>query len=106
MAQLGSDFRRASLRIPKPELRQVDTACILHRRHEIFTGDRLSVVSREIKVRTSAKLFRAQHRVHHADDFGALVIDRRCVEIPDFHVAVGTDRVSERPRILRKLRGA
>src|SRR3546814_4453620 len=48
----------------------------------------------------------ADHRRHHADDLGALVINGRGVEIADFLIAIGADRVRERPGILGELRGA
>src|SRR3546814_18794443 len=48
----------------------------------------------------------ADHRRHHADDLGALVINGRGVEIADFLIAIRADRVRERPGILGELRGA
>ena len=44
-----------------------------------------------------------QHRLQHADDFGALFVHRHGVEIVDFAVAVGADGVRHGTRIFRKL---
>src|SRR3546814_3485818 len=46
------------------------------------------------------------HRVHHPDDLGALVIDGGGIEVADFLIAIGADRMRERPGILGELRGA
>src|SRR3546814_11318512 len=39
------------------------------------------------------------HRVHHPDDLGALVIDGGGIEVADFLIAIGADRMRERPGI-------
>ena len=49
---------------------------------------------------------RDRQRVLHADDLGAFLVHRGGIEIADFLVAVGADRVGHRARVLGELRGA
>ena len=48
----------------------------------------------------------ADQGVEHPDDLGTLLVDRAGVEIVDLDVAVGADRVRQRPGILGELRVA
>ncbi len=52
------------------------------------------------------KPVRPEQGVDHADDLGALVVDRRRVEIVDPQIGVGLHRVGQRAGILGELRGA
>ena len=70
---------------------------ILHRR-------RRSVAAPEIEVHSRAERFGADQRFEHANDFGALLIDRRRVEIVDFVIDRRAHGMRERPGVLGKLR--
>ena len=106
MRQRRLDARGAGLAVPETEARQIDPARLLHRQHEILAGRGGAVVAREIEVGAGPETLRPQHRVEHPDDFRALVIDGRGVEVRDLDIAFGPDRMRERPRILGELRRA
>ena len=94
---------RAGLRIPQAELRQVETRSRLDRGDKILAGRGLAVVAVEIEIGAAAEPLRARHGAHHSDHLGPLVIDGRGVEIADFAIGIGPDRMRERARILGKL---
>src|SRR5205085_7304601 len=100
------DSWRARLAVPDLEWRQVDLAAVLERLDEILAGRRLAVMPVEIEVRAFPELVRPEHRRQHADDFGALVVDRRSVEVRNLNVGVGPHWVGEGPLVLRELNGA
>ena len=106
MAEPGGDFRGAGLAVPPAELRQVEPGTLFDRQDEVLAGCRLAVVALEIEVAPGAEPLRAGHRAHHADHLGALVVDGRGVEVRDFLIGIGPDRVSQRPGILGELGGA
>ena len=106
LLQPRGDGRRAGLRIPKLEVGEVAATGVLHGFHEIVASRRFAVVAVEIEVGRLPERVRAQQRVHHANDFRALVIDGRGVEIGDLEVGIGAHRMGERAAVLRKLRGA
>ena len=65
-----------------------------------------AILALEIKVGAGAELLRPQHGVEHADDLGALVVDRRGVEVRDLDIAVRPDGMRERPLVLGELHRA
>ena len=93
------------LRIPQPELREVDARGVLHRLHEILAGDRLAVVARDVEIHAPAERRPADEGVQHADDLGTLVVDGRGVEVVHLDIGVRTHRMRHRARILRELGG-
>ena len=101
-----AEHRGARLRVPAPELHEIQPRCGLHRRHEVLGGDRLAVVALEVQAHAGPEPLVAEQGVHHPDDLGALVVDRDGVEVVDFHIGVGTHGVRHRPRVLRELVGA
>ena len=94
------------LAIPQPELLEVKASPLLNRADKIFAGRRLAIVALKIEVGAFAELLRPGHGPHHADHFGALVIDRRGIEVRDLLKRIRPDRMRERPRIFRELRRA
>jgi hypothetical protein len=98
--------RRARLLVPAHELREVETRSGSHRRDEILAGHGLAVVAAEIFVHAGAETVAADQRLDHADDFGALFVHGRRVEIVDFDKALGPDRMRHRAGILRELASA
>ena len=99
----GDDLRRAGLRVPQHELRQVTAAGIGEALHELFDGGGLAVMAHEIKVHAHAELLRPKQHLQHAHHLGALLVDGRRVEIVDLVIERGTHRMRERPGILDKL---
>src|SRR5690348_14190082 len=106
MNEARRHLRSAGLAIPEAELAEVDTARILHRRDEILAGDGLAVMPLEVEIAALTESLLAQDSPHHADDLGALVINGRRVEIGDFNIALGPDRMRQRTGVFRKLRSA
>ena len=106
MHQPRLDFWRPRLPVPVLEPRQILPAGILHRCHEIVAGRSLAVVTGEVQIGTGAERLCPQHRAHHADQLGTLVIYRRGVEIGDLEIIVGPHRVRQRAAILGELRRA
>jgi hypothetical protein len=92
--------------VPAHELIEVAPVRFGHALDEIVAGDRLAIVVAEVQVHAVAKALMSQQRVQHADDFGAFFVDGGSVEVVDFLVAVGADRVRHRAGIFGKLRGA
>ena len=74
--------------------------------HEVLAGDRLAVVALEVDLHAALEGRLADQRVQHADDLGALLVHRGRVEVVDLEIAVGADRMRERPGVLGELRGA
>ena len=74
--------------------------------HELLDGGRLAVVAGEIEIHALAKRLRAQQRLDHAHDLGALFVDRRRVEIVDLMVEARTHGMGEGPRVFDELVGA
>ena len=60
----------------------------------------------EIQIHPLAEVLRTDQRMDHAHDLGAFFVDRGRVEVADFHVRGGTDRMRHRSRVLRELGGA
>ncbi len=97
------EYRRAGLAVPAPKLREIDRGGILHGLREIVAGDRLPVVALEIQVHALAEAVGSQQRVLHADDFGALFVNGRRVEVVDLEILVGSHVVGHRPRVFGEL---
>ena len=104
MVQRNLDLGRPRLRIPQPELHQVEPGALLHCPDEILAGRRLTVVATEIEIGPGAEPLFTRHCPHHADDFGALVVNGGSIEIGDFAETVGPDRMRQRAAVFRELR--
>ena len=100
---IGDELRRARLRVPELELREVDAAGVLEAGDELLDRRRLAVVALEVEVHALAEAVCAEQRRDHADDLGALLVDGRRVEVVDLDVAVGPHRMRERARVLGEL---
>ena len=103
---LDGDLGGAGLAVPQQEIAEIDATPLLHRGDEILDRRGMIVVMPDIDVHAAAEPSRAEQGVDHADDFGALVVDRRGVEIVDAQIALRLHRVGERAGILGELRGA
>ena len=99
----GGHAWRAGLPIPQAELRQVDVAAFFHAADEILAGRGGPVEPVEIEIGCCAEFVGPEDRRHHPDDFGALVVDRRGVEVRDLDIAFGPDGMRQRPGILGEL---
>ena len=106
MRQAYRDLRCARLRVPQTELLEVEAGAILNCLDEVLAGRRFAVVAVEIEVGAFPELLCAGHGPHHADHLGPLVIDSRRIEVVDFLIGIGADRVRQRAGILGKLRCA
>ena len=60
----------------------------------------------EVEVHAFAEIVRAEQRLEHAHDLGALLVDGRGVEIVDLVIERGPHRMSERAGVLDELVGA
>ena len=98
--------RRARLRIPVGEFREVASGSFGHRVDEGFARDGMTIVLGDVKVKTLSEGFAAEERLEHADHFRALFVDGARVEVVDVLVAFGADRVRHRARVLHELRRA
>ena len=103
---LGPQPGRASLAIPAHEEVEIGAIGLGHALDELVAGDRLTVVVAEVQIHAVAKTLAAEQGVQHADDFCALLVHRRGVEVVDLLIAVGADRMGHRAGILGELGGA
>ena len=87
---------RPRLAVPQAELLEVGAARLLDRIDEIVAGYRFAVVALEVEIGALAERLGPDQRPHHPDHFGALVVNRRGVEIGDLDIAVGTHRMRQR----------
>ena len=85
------------------ELSEVAARGGLHRGDEVVAGHRLAVVALEVEAHAALEGGLAEQGVQHADDFGALLVDRGGVEVADLDVAVGPHRVGQRAGVLGEL---
>ena len=97
------DFRRAGLRVPAHELREIAAAHVGEALHELLDRRRLAVMAREIEVHALAEQFGPEQRLDHAHDFGALFVDGRRVEVVDLVIELRPHRMGERAGILDEL---
>ena len=88
---------RAGLGVPATELRQIPAGGRLHGGDEVLAGDRLAVVALEVDLHAALERRLADQRMQHADHLGALLVHRGRVEVVDLEIAVGADRMGERP---------
>ena len=100
---LRFDHRRAGLAIPEAELLQIAAAGILEAFDPVLDRRGLAVMALEIKIGRLAIAFVADQRLQHADDFGALLVDGRGVEIVDRDIALRLHRMGERAGIFLEL---
>jgi hypothetical protein len=75
------DLGRAGLRIPEHELAEVDARNVGEALHELFDGRGLAVVTVEVEVHAFSEVVRAEQRLEHAHDLGALLVDGRGVKL-------------------------
>ena len=98
------DLRRAGLAVPAHEAGQIASGNRRETADEILDRGRLAVVTREIKVHAGAERLSADQALEHADDLGALLIDRGGVEVADLVIDLGAHIVREGARVLGELR--
>jgi len=87
-------------------LREIESRCGRHRRHEIIAGHRLAVVALEVNVHAFAEGIAADQRLDHAHHLGALLVNRGRVEVVDLKVDRGPYGMRHRTGILGELHGA
>ena len=109
---------RAGLAVPALELRQQARqvrvrVSIGNGLRKIVAGHGAAVVSGKVQRHAGRKIGAANRvgrggdqRLHHADDFGALFVNRHRVEIADLDIAVWPHRVGHGASVFRELRGA
>ena len=100
---VGFDGGRAGLAIPEAELRKIAARGIFEALHPIFDGCGFAVMALEIKIGRLAIAFVAHQRFEHADDLGALLIDRCGVEIVDLDIALWLHGMRERACVFHEL---
>ena len=100
---LNPHLRRSRLRVPEGEPPEVRAVGVRHGRQEVVAGHRLAVVPCRVQVDALPVALRPEQGAAHPHHLGALLVDRRSVEIVDLDVLVRTDRMGERSRILREL---
>ena len=96
--------RRPRLLVPALELPEVAARGVLEHLQPVLDRAGLPVVPREIEVERPPPGLRADQSVQHPDDLGALLVDRRRVEVVDLDVFARPNRMRERPRVLAELR--
>ena len=101
--RLDAQFRRASLRVPARELREITTTGFLHRGEEILHRRRATIVVSEITIQAGAEGRLAQQRVQHAHHFRTLLVHGDGVEVVDALVAGRSHRMRQRAGILGEL---
>ena len=106
MLELHPYLRRARLRVPAAELGQIHAGAIFDGFDEILACRSFAIVTIEIEVGPAAEPLFASHGPHHANDFGALVVDGRRVEIAYLAIGIGPDRMREGTGILGELYAA
>ena len=99
-------LRRTGLGIPAFELLEVRPIGVGHRRDKIITGHGLPIMALEVQIHAAPEAVLAQQGLHHADHFRAFVVNGHGVEIVDFDIGIGTDRMRHRPGVLRELTAA
>ena len=97
------DGGRAGLAVPETELRKIAARGIFEALHPIFDGCGFAVMALEIKIGRLAIAFVAHQRLQHADDLGALFVDRCGVEIVDLDIALRLHGMRERACVFHKL---
>eukprot|EP00968_Pinguiococcus_pyrenoidosus_P001226 scaffold53_cov193-Pinguiococcus_pyrenoidosus.AAC.63 len=95
--------RRAGLKVPALELRQILPVGVRHGGAEVITGHSAAIVALEVKVHALAEAILAEEDLVHADHLSALLVDGDRVEVVHGDVAVWPNRVGQRPRVLHEL---
>ena len=108
VAATRGQARRAGLTVPALELEQAPGQLAARvgvgdRLGEVVAGDGLAVVALEVESDAALEAGASDQRLHHAHDLGALLVDRRRVEVVDLDVAVRPHRVRHRARVLGEL---
>ena len=103
IAILDGEGRRAGLMIPERETREIGAGRVLETGQKGFDRRGLAIVPIEIEIHPGAEALLTEKGGDHADQFGALVIDRRRVEVVDLAIFLRPDGMLERPLILGKL---
>ena len=106
VARRDLDDGRARLRIPARELRKIALGALRETGEEILDRRRRAVKAREIEIHPASEGLRADQRLQHAHDLGALLVDGRGVKIVDRPIGVGAHGMGERACILDELREA
>ena len=95
--------RRARLRVPALELREIAPRRVLEYRQPVLDRAGLPVMPLEIEVQRAAVRLRPDQGAQHPDDLGALLVDRRRVEVVDLDVFLRADGVRQRAGVLAEL---
>ena len=103
---VGRHDRRARLRIPAEELSEIASRGFGEAGHELLDRRGRAVVAVEIERHALVERRVADQRLEHADDFRALFVDRRRVEIVDLGILLRPHVMGERAGVLGELRGA
>ncbi len=98
--------RRARLAVPQLEFRQVASGDFGEAGEKVLDRRRRAVAAREVEIHAGAERLGADQRAQHADQFGALLIDRRGVEVVDLVIDGRAHRMGERTGVFGKLAGA
>ena len=84
-------------------MREIASRGVGHRRDEILDRRRLAVMALEIEVEAFAESVAAEQGLEHAAKLGALLVDRRRVEIVDLDIGGRPHRMGEGAGILGEL---
>ena len=103
MAAGGNDLGGAGLRVPQHELREVGAGDVGEALHELLDRRRFAVVTDEIEVHPLAELLGSEQGPDHADELGALLVDRGGIEVVDLMIERGAHRMGERAGVLDEL---
>ena len=82
---------------------EVDAVGVLEALHELLDRRGLPVVALNVEIHAGAKAIAADDLLDHSNDLGALLVDRRRIEVVDLDIAVGPDRMGQRACILGEL---
>ena len=100
---MDHDARRAGLRVPEAELGQVAPRRILEGEQPVVDRGRAAVVPPEIQPHRLQERLAPDEAGEDADQLGALLVDRRGVEVVDLDVAVGPHGMRQRAVVLAEL---
>ena len=100
----------SGLAVPTPELLKIKPGQvasrlggILHGLHKVLAGGGGAVMTAHIESHATHERLLTQQGVQNADDFCALLVDRRCVEVVDGLVVIRLDRMGRRTGVLAEL---
>ena len=95
--------RCSGLVIPALELREVTPGNLREAGEEILNRGGCSIAALEIEIHAATEGRGTDDLVEHADDFGALVVDGRRVEVVDLVIGLWTNGMGEGAGILGEL---